>query len=127
MARVHTGCPSILSDNLGTLIMLSYNGSLYKDKAHQFEIESFREILKNRTVSKVSDTELGELITTKELGETLKIMKHKKSLGMSGVTTEFLKVFWSRLKHFITNTVNICFENGRSLIGNWKPLFMSLP
>ena len=69
-------------------------------------------------------------------------MKHNKSPGMDGFTTEFLKVFWCRLKHFITNAINICFKKGtlstslkqciitcipkgkkdRSLIGNWRPI-----
>ena len=51
-------------------------------------------------------------MTTKEQGETSKTMKNNNSPSMDGFTTKFLKVFWYRLKHFITNAINICFKTG---------------
>ena len=61
---------------------------------------------------------------------------------MDGVTSEFLKVFWLKLKYIITNAINCCFSKGhlsttfrqcvvvclpkgnkdRSLIRNWHPI-----
>ena len=61
--------------------------------------------MKKQTISYVPKIELGDLITTKELRETLKTIKHNKSPGMDGFRTEFLNVFWYRLKHFITNAI----------------------
>ena len=69
-------------------------------------------------------------------------MKHNKTPGIDGITAEFLKVFWDKLKMFITNAINCCLTNGemsitlrqciivclpkgdkdRSLIKNWRPI-----
>ena len=61
---------------------------------------------------------------------------------MDGITSEFLKVFWRKLKYFITMAINACFEKGklsttlrqgiitclpkgtkeRYLLKNWRPI-----
>ena len=74
--------------------MRSYYGCLYENKDHKLKKANLTEILKNKPVSKVPNIELGDLITTKELGETLKTMKHNKSPGMGGFTTEFFRSFF---------------------------------
>ena len=35
-----------------------------------------------------------------ELGADLKKMKNNKSPGIDGLSSEFFKVFWGKLKHF---------------------------
>ena len=42
----------------------------------------------------------------------LKKCKHNKTPGMDGITSEFLKVFWIKLKYIITNAINFCFSKG---------------
>ena len=54
---------------------------------------TLRQAFFSQAVSKVPNIELGDLITTKELGETLKTMKHNKSPGMDGFTTRIFKGF----------------------------------
>ena len=69
-------------------------------------------------------------------------MKPNKSPGIDGITAEFLKVFWGKLKYFIANSINTCFEKGtfstsfrkclitclpkgnkdRKLLKNWRPI-----
>ena len=141
--KIQDKCGHFVTDQAEILSYVrSYYGCLYENKDHKLKKANLTEILKNKPVSKVPNIELGDLINTKELGETLKTMKHNKSPGMDGFTTEFLKVFWCRLKHFITNAINICFKKGtlstslkqciitcipkgkkdRSLIGNWRPI-----
>ena len=49
---------------------------------------------------KISNTlELDSAITLDELSNALKEMKPNKSPGLSGITADFLKVFWGRIKH----------------------------
>lgn len=69
-------------------------------------------------------------------------MKNDKSPGIDGFTSEFLKVFWIKLKYFITDGMNSCFKKGklsttlrqciitcipkgtkdRKLLKNWRPI-----
>ena len=69
-------------------------------------------------------------------------MKNGKSPGIDGITAEFLKVFWRKLKVKVTNAINCCFEKGqlstslrqsiitcipkgnkdRKFIKNWRPI-----
>ena len=69
-------------------------------------------------------------------------MKNNKSPGMDGISSEFLKVFWGKLKFLVTNALNSCFQKGklsttlrqciitllpkgnkdRSQLKNWRPI-----
>ena len=57
------------------------------------------DILQNVNLGKVSDPTLGAPLQLEELG-SVKIMKNNKSPGIDGITAEFLKVFWGKLKFF---------------------------
>ena len=61
---------------------------------------------------------------------------------MDGISSEFLKVFWEKLKYLVTNALNACFQKGklstslrqcivtllpkgnkdRSQLKNWRPI-----
>ena len=45
--------------------------------------------------------EMGTLITVEELEAVLKRMKSNKTPGVDGITSEFLKVFWGKIKYFV--------------------------
>ena len=126
--------------------ILKYIENFYKDlfsnKDNDLENVDLNELLKDCQVEKVNDHTLGKAISTLELSEVLKKMKHNKSPGMDGITCEFLKVFWGKLKFFITRALNTCFRKGklsttlrqgivtcipkgtneRYLLKNWRPI-----
>ena len=69
-------------------------------------------------------------------------MKSHKTPGIDGITVEFLKVFWLKLKYIVTNALNCCYNKGclstslrqsiitclpkgtkdRSLLKNWRSI-----
>ena len=69
-------------------------------------------------------------------------MKYNKTPGIDGITCEFLKMFWGKLKFYVVHALNRCFEKkrlsislrqciiiclpkgtkDRSLIKNWRPI-----
>ena len=91
----------------------TYYGNLFANKDARLDDVNLTELLKHANVRKVTDYELGDLITTSELGQVLKAMKHTKTPGMDGITTEFLKNFGGKLKYIITNAINCCFKKGK--------------
>ena len=100
------------------------------------------ELLKKSTDIKIRDSNLGDPITVKEIGQVLKRMKNNKSPGIDGFTSKFFKVFYSKLQYFITKSINSCFKKGilspthrqgilvclpkgnknRKFIKNWRPI-----
>ena len=90
-----------------------YYENLFANKDTSLEDVNLAEILKKANIRTASNHELGNLITTTELGQVLKAMKPNKTPGMDGITTEFLKCFWAKLKYFIANAINSCFLKGK--------------
>ena len=115
---------------------------MFKNKDNGSENVDLFKIFQNTQVNKVTDKDIGEPIKVTELTLILKKMKHNKTQAKDGITTEFLKVFWGRLKFFIENAVNTCFKRGilstslrqcvitylpkgdkdRRLLKNWRPI-----
>ena len=88
-----------------------YYQNLFKNKDDGLENLNLFETFGNTHV-KVSDNKLGEPITVNELTQTLKKMKNNKTPGIDGITAEFLKVFWGRLKYYIQNAINTSYKKG---------------
>ena len=85
---------------------------------------------------------IGQKLETSEVTQALKVMKNNKTPGIDGISVDFLKVFWTELKFFITRALNCCFEKGklscslrqsviicqpkgekdRQLLKNWRPI-----
>ena len=85
---------------------------------------------------------IGQKLETSEVTQALKAMKNNKTPGIDGISVDFLKVFWTELKFFITRVLNCCFEKGklscslrqsviicllkgekdRQLLKNWRPI-----
>ena len=119
-----------------------FYSKLFENKDSNLDFEKLNKILKNLNIPQVSCSDLGAPVTVEELGAVLKQCKYNKTPGMDGVTSEFLKVFWLKLKYIITNAINCCFSKGqlsttlrqsvvvclpkgnkdRSLIKNWRPI-----
>ena len=75
----------------------------------------------------VTPEELGSLLTVSELGCVLKKMKPNKTPGIDGITAEFLKVFWGKLKYFITEAINFGFMKGQLPISLRQSIITCLP
>ena len=120
----------------------NFYASLFKNRDSTLESVILTDILPNVNLGKVCDPTLGAPLQLEELGIVLKNMKNNKSPGIDGITAEFLKVFWGKLKFFICNALNSCFHKGklstslcqclitcipkgkkdRRLIKNWRPI-----
>ena len=68
--------------------------------------------LQNAHIKKNCSENLGEPINLKELSDVLKKMKNNKAPGIDGITSEFLKVFWGRLKYIIHKAINASYDKG---------------
>ena len=119
-----------------------FYSNLFGDKDNHIDFEKMGSVLKHLKIPKANDYDLGMPITVEELGTVLKQCKHNKSPGMDGITSEFLKIFWIKLKYIITNAINSCFMKGqlsttlsqcvitclpkghkdRTLLKNWRPI-----
>ena len=60
----------------------------------------------------IPKTVLGHHISAKKLGFVLKKMKNNKSPGIDGISADFLKIIWRRLKFFVANVINSCYSKG---------------
>ena len=87
--------------------------NLFSNKENDLENVDLNELLKDCQADKVNNHTLGKTISTLELNEVLKKMKHNKSPGMDGIACDILKVFWGKLKFLVTRTLNTCFQKGK--------------
>lgn len=63
-------------------------------------------------LSGVDQEKCDGLITELECAKALKEMKNQKSPGSDGITVEFYKLFWNKIKSFYLNSINYSFEIG---------------
>ena len=54
-------------------------------------------------------------------------MKNCKSPGIDGISADFLKVFWIRLKYFVTNCINFCYKKGKLSYSLRESIITCLP
>ena len=93
-------------------------------------------------IKKIPNLHLGRALDVTELGVILKKMKSNKSPVIDRISSEFLKVFWGKIKYFIENALNSCYKKGklstslrqsiitcipkgnkdRQLLKNWRPI-----
>ena len=98
--KLKTQDGKILNDQKEILAYIKiYYENLFANKDSFFEDVSLAELLKKANIRTASDHELGNL-TTPELGQVLKAMKHNKTPGMDGVTTKFLKIILGQTQIF---------------------------
>ena len=120
----------------------NYYANLFKSRENDLLDINFEQLGLSKSKPISEEDDLGTLLTVNELGNVLKKMKHNKVPGIDGITSEFLKVFWGNLKHFVAKALNCCFTKGRlsislrqaiisclpktekdrSLIKNWRPI-----
>ena len=80
----------------------------------------------NRLLEADSDLLEGPL-SIEEIGNSLKLMKNKKTPGIDGFPAEFFKVFWCKLKFFILRSLNEGFTTGELSISLRQCVISCLP
>ena len=116
------------------------------DENLNYKIETF---LKDCEVPKLSEEEMKSCEGIISIGEAtcaLKMLNNDSSPGLDGLTTEFLKVFWNKLKQIVVNSFNKSFNSGslshtqklavitllhkgkdlpKNKLNNWRPISLT--
>ena len=98
-----------------------YYETLYNESNNLIDV-NLEDDLKNCTSNKLDEKqkkELEGLLQYNEVTHTLKNMKHDKSPGGDGFTSNFYKVFWNKIGHFVVRALNHAFIS-RSFSPNVK-------
>lgn len=109
---------TVLTDQLEILnAQKEYFENLYKvdDNVIDDSEEQLDIFLNNADIPKLSDEEsrfCEGKTTFEELGKGLKQLNNGSSPGIDGLSTEFYKVFWGRLGHFLTSALNVSYDKG---------------
>lgn len=117
MPRLELENGAIITDQFEILeAQKEYFKTLYTrtlpDNALEDNINSF---LHDCEVPQLTDEDKLECegkVTIDEASSALKLMKNGSSPGMDGLTTEFCKFFWSKLRAVIVDSFNKSFERG---------------
>ena len=120
-----------------------FYGHLFKARTDELELEGdFEKLLQNKKQNILKQNDIGQDLTLNEVTSALKLMKNNKTPGIDGIPADFLKVFWSQLKYYVTRSLNACFKKGklstslrqsvivclpknndnRHLLKNWRPI-----
>ena len=110
-----------IQTNLGTIVMdqksilkeiQKFYHNLFKSRDCNIETYNAKEEITRAGLNMIPKTVLGHHISAKELGFVLKKMKNNKSPGIDGISADFLKIFWRKLKFFVANAINSCYSKG---------------
>jgi exonuclease III len=93
-----------------------YYKDLYSKKVdYDNEQSNMASFLEDVNIPKLSEEEQSICegdVSVEEAGRALQSMKNGSSPGCDGLTTEFIKFFWNRLKHMVVNSYEAAFETG---------------
>ena len=122
-----------------------FYAKLFKSKDSVLSDTPLSEIVKDHQIDKLTKIQAqkseGEK-TLSELAQALKTMKNNKTPGIDGFPSEFLKVYWCKLKFIIFRTFNLLYQKGilsvtlcqsiincipkgdkpRQFLKNWRPI-----
>ena len=100
--KLQTNNGTILTDQKQILIEVEqFYANLFKRKRILKEMNSVNEHIFQARLKQTVNSELGDLVSDKELGKVLKYMKNNnKSPGIDGISADFIKVFWNKLNIF---------------------------
>ena len=104
--------------------------NLYKSRDDALENIDLEEYMQDNEVMKLSNDQANNIegiLTYREISNTLYKMKSDKSPGISGLTTEFFKVFWKRLGHFLLRSVNTGFNDKELSITQHQGIITCIP
>ena len=107
-------------------IKLFYQDLYSKDSDVDENIESINTFLYNSPFPVLNHEEQVSLendITIKELGNALSKLNNDSSPGSDGLTTEFYKAFWNKLKIPLFESLNYALETGELSISQRRGIF----
>ena len=126
-----------------------YYQHLYQKKQTRDEIENINHFLHGHDYPKLSEDEkeyCEGLIAEDEAANALKALNNGSAPGLDGLTTEFYKVFWKKIKSTLLDSINSAFEKGhmsnsqsaavitlihkgkdlpRDKLNNWRPISLT--
>ena len=104
-----------------------FYSKLFENKDNSLKSVATSKIPELQYFKKNDSSNLGGEITTHELGKALKKMKNNKSPGIDGISADFLKVFWVKLKYHIKNAINSSYIKGTLPISWRQSIITCLP
>ena len=123
----------------------AFYSSPFSQKLNQPIEHQFDKFFQGKNINKLTPEESKVLegkLNLSELNTALKQMKNDKCPGVDEFSSEFFKLFWDKLKHFILQTLNYAFDTGElslslrtciinclpkgkkpcEFLKNWKPI-----
>ena len=126
--KLQTNNGTVLTDQKQILKEVEqFYANLFKRKRILKEMSSVNEHISQARLKQTVTSELGDLVSDKELGKVLKHMKNNKSPGIDGISADFIKVFWNKLKFFITNAINSCYSKGILTLSMRQTIITCIP
>ena len=105
-----------LTDQLDILnAQKEYFESIYNTQHEAVSEDNIDAFLQNCTVPQLSSQQKEDcegLITIPEATLALKTLKNGSSPGLDGLSTEFVKMFWLKLKNIVVDSLNYAFTHG---------------
>ena len=105
----------------------NFTVNFLKKKDNSLKSMAISEIPELQYFKNIYSSNLGRKISTGELGKALKKMKNNKSPGIDGISADFLKVFWGKLKYHIKNAINSSYVKGKLPICWRQSIITCLP
>ena len=100
--RIQTPDGSIITEQSKILQKVQeFYSKLFDNKENSLKSMATSKIPELQYFKKIDSSNLGREISTDKLGKALKKMKNNKSPGIDGISADFLKVFWGKLKYHI--------------------------
>lgn len=131
MYKLNTGNGKIIYDQFQILEEAkTFYSNLYKNNDTDLQDRLSETYLQDSTIPKLNNEESNTLegdITIEEASITLRNMSNNKSPGSDGFSSEFFKVFWQKLGHFVVRSLNYGFHNGELSITQREGIITCIP
>ncbi|MEW8544166.1 MAG: endonuclease/exonuclease/phosphatase family protein, partial [Candidatus Thiodiazotropha sp.] len=108
----------------------TFYSNLYKNSDTELQDMLSETYLQDNTIPKLNNKESNTLegdITLEEASITLRNMSNNKSPGSDGFSSEFFKVFWQKLGHFVVRSLNYGFHSGELSITQREGIITCIP
>ena len=104
--------------------------NLYSNKDSQLIDINLYELFNNKDIKKLNKDESDSIegpITYQEAALILKAMSNNRSPGSDDFSTEFFKMFWKKMGHFVVRCINYGFSKGELSITQREGIITCIP